>query len=65
MAVNGGGGKRPEAGCICESQSDSDRLDVVCEIGKVKGIYKGFDLSSRWILHVKSEDSVLFLLHVR
>lgn len=47
MAVNGGSGKCPEAGCICESQSDSDGLDVVCEIGKVKDIYKGFDLSSR------------------
>lgn len=47
MAVNGGGGKRPDAGCICESQQDSDGLDVVCEIGKVKDSYKGFDTSSR------------------
>ena len=46
MAVNGDGGKRPDAGYICESQQDSYGLDVVCEIGKVKDIYKGFDPSS-------------------
>ena len=46
MAVNGDGGKCPDAGYICESQQDSYGLDVVCEIGKVKDIYKGFDPSS-------------------
>lgn len=30
---------------ICESQQNSDGLDIVRETGKVKVIYKGFDPS--------------------
>lgn len=64
-AVNGGGEKCSDAGYVCETELTGFQMDRMLHVReeKVKVIYKVVELS-RWSFHLKSQEGVLFLLHV-